>query len=220
MKRLIVAVMLALAFSAAQSQAATIGSTPGLLDPNPNDVIPGTEGFYGANLYLIAGADTVITVEFVGKEAQYVNHFYLSNGGPDLLDINNQTTPVGTTFTPTISPGLISFRFTTNSGTGVVTNGSNTLPALNLPNFFVSLSFSPLITGRDTTINGITPNFGTTAWIALDDTGAGPDDNHDDLVVRLTVTGGTFQAPDGGATLTLLGSALLGLGALRRRFNV
>jgi hypothetical protein len=26
--------------------------------------------------------------------------------------------------------------------------------------------------------------------------------------------------PDGGLTLTLLGSALVGLGALRRRFNV
>ena len=37
--------------------------------------------------------------------------------------------------------------------------------------------------------------------------------------IRLTVTNGSFSTPDGGATFALLGSALMGLGILRRKFQ-
>ena len=94
------------------------------------------------------------------------------------------------------------------------------MPNSNVPNFFATLASGPLFSNLDTNINGVTPGSGTTLWVALDDGGAGPDDNHDDMVVRLSILGpGTFQVPDGGATLTLLGCALMGLGALRRRFD-
>ena len=205
MKKLVGAVVLALALSAAQSQAATIGSTPA-----SNNVIGVTEGWYGANLYLIAGGSTLIDIEFIGKEAAFTDRFFLN--GTEY--INNQTTPVGPVATVAVLPGLITFHFTINGGAPAPTNGANPLPSTNLPNFYVTLG-GPL----DTLINGSTPTGGTTAWIALDDGGAGPDDNHDDLVLKLTISGGSFQVPDGGATLTLLGCALIGLGALRLRFG-
>jgi hypothetical protein len=209
MKRFVGALMLVLALSAAQSEAATIGSLP-----SNNDVIAGTEGYFGANLYLIAGpGGALIDIEFVGFEAGYTNEFFLNGTSY----ITNQTTPLGYVATVNVLPGLINFHFTVNSGAATVTNAGNVLPNGFTPNWFVSLAPGPLDSQRDTNVNGVTPGFGQTAWIALDDAGAGPDDNHDDLVLKLTISGGTFVAPDGGATLTLLGCALMGLGALRRR---
>ena len=216
MKKLVGVVALLLVLSAAQSQAATIGSTPA-----NNDVIGVTEGWFGASLYLIAGpGGALIDIDFVGKEAAFTNRFFLN--GTEY--INNQTTAVtvpnpnaapfvAPVATVLVAPGLITFHFSVNGVVGP-TNGSNPLPTSPLPNYFVTLGGL-----LDTTVNGITPGSGTTAWIALDDGGAGPDDNHDDLVVRLRISGGTFQAPDGGVTLTLLGFALIGLGALRSRLG-
>ena len=215
MKRLVGAVVLALVFSAAPSQAAIIGDTPA-----NNDVIGQVEGWFGANLWLIAGPGGAnITVDFIGTEAGFSNQFVLNGvSGSVVVDAdaypdsppNNPVLNVGTVL---VAPGLINFHFVINGGVGAI-NGSNPLNTISdAPNFFVTLG--PL----DTIIDNDTPDFGQQAWIALDDAGAGPDDNHDDLVVRLRITGGSFQVPDGGATLTLLGCALIGLGALRRRFG-
>ena len=151
----------------------------------------------------------------MGFEAGYTNEFFL-NGTSFIV---NQSTATGPVATVNVLPGLINFHFTVNSGAASVTNGTNVLPNGITPNFFVSLAPGPSNAERDTTVDGVTPFFGQTAWLALDDAGAGPDDNHDDLVLKLTISGGTFQVPDGGATLTLLGCALIGLGAVRRRFG-
>ena len=221
MKKFVLSLMVvaALGWGAVDAQAGYIGGIPGPTGINdvliqsaahPTNPFASLEGIYGANLYLIAGADTDITVEYMGYEAGYDNYFFL-NGNQIIF---NKTTTVGLVGTYSMSPGLMTFAFQTPSAS--VTNGSNLTPP-GIPNFFLTLS--PDKVTWDTTINGATYFSGQSVILALDDGGAGIDDNHDDLVVKLTISGGSFSAPDGGTTLALLGGALLGLGALRRKLG-
>jgi hypothetical protein len=220
MKKLVLSLMVvaALGWGAVDAQAGYVGGVPGATGINevliqPSGPFAALEGIYGANLYLIAGGATSIRVDYIGFEAGYYNEFYL-NGNPIIY---NHTTPVGLVGNYLMNPGLMTFAFKVTDTAGVVTNGSNQDPP-GVPNFFLTLS--PDGTTWDTTINGATYFSGQSVILALDDGGGGIDDNHDDLVVKLTITNGSFeQVPDGGTTLALLGGALLGLGALRRKFG-
>jgi hypothetical protein len=90
---------------------------------------------------------------------------------------------------------LLNFIFHTNSNAGSVANGANVdnhLGNQNTPNFFVSTLLDSSIV----------------LW--LDDAGAGPDRDYDDMVVRVS------EVPLPPALL-LFGSALLGMNWLRRR---
>jgi hypothetical protein len=157
----------------------------------------------------------------IGIEAGNTNKFFFE--GIEKFSATGQSgtlgSPTGTTQSiASVVSGLLDFEFTTsvNPASGNVKNGNNVAPNGGNGNFFVTFTNSTDYTSIDTTIDGSTASGGTTAWLFYDDLGAGPDDNHDDLVLRLTISGGTFTVPE-PTSLALVGACLLGLGVASRR---
>jgi hypothetical protein len=189
MRKLLLASLSAAAltfFSATPSHAvlSTVGGTAGNTPAN-NDVLGVTAGLFGAQLSATAGT---YEYTFIGKEASFVDHFNTPGGS-----FNNQTAAAGDTFSVAHGGGLLNFNFFVDDlGLGV-TNGLNGLPNGTDPNFFVSA-------------------FNGGYYIALDDLGSGPDDNHDDLVVFVK----EVAVPE-PASLALFGAGLAGLAFIRRR---
>jgi hypothetical protein len=163
-------------------------------------------GYFGGDLYLVGGPAS-ITVTIIGSEAGYNNSFtfggvtYSTGGGTNSFnDLGVFSWDV-----VGVTSGLLDFVFSTNGGAGSVANGSNQDNLPSIPNFFVSFLPDP------------TSSFGQSLLLFLDDGAGNGTDNHDDLIVRLDLNGGTIAPvplPAGG--LLLIG-ALGGLAALRRR---
>lgn len=163
------------------------------------------QGYYGANLYLTGTASIDIT--YIGAEAGYKNQFLWNNivqfttngvGGWNTLG-------AGTINFASVAAGLLNFAFMAN-GLGLNANGSNGPAGPSAPpNFFVSFDTA-------------TATSGTSVVVWFDDAGS-PDDNHDDMAIRISIHGdnGSIEVVPVPAAGGLLILALGGLAALKRR---
>lgn len=199
------ALAMSLAGTSGASAALVFGSIPDGASNEALQPLFGTDtrnGWYGATLYLIGGPADIL-VEYLGSEAGFNNNFTFGAFSQNTGGNTNFFNPAGITsmLLTNVASGILNFSFTSPLGT--VTNGD---PNDNVPgavNFFVSF--------ENENASG-----GLVAYLFLDDAGAGDDDNHDDMVIRLTVVGGSFEVPIPAAAWLML-AGIGGIGGLSMR---
>jgi hypothetical protein len=186
------------------------GTEPLPTGSNTNDVAilgNGVSGFFAANLQALS--NVVITYTYEGREASFINRFVTAGG--TFTNNGPGASAVGASFSVAQGIGSLLFSFTVNDNNGTVADGSNNFNPLTgnqnstTPNFFVTFFQAGGGLGQTVTNSGL---------IALDDGGAGPDRDYDDLVVKFYVS----AVPEASTwAMMLLGFAGVGFLAYRRR---
>lgn len=163
-------------------------------------------GYFGSQVQL--DKSSRIRVEFLGAEASFRNTFTFGGNSFVNQDLGNGRNIVPSDFAQLPSfavdavAGLLGFSFATSGGGGQsVANGSNVGDANPNTQFGVNF-FASFGNTLNTT--------GSVLTLFFDDDGNYNDDNHDDLVIRLTAV------PVPAAALPLI-TALGGLGFVGRR---
>jgi hypothetical protein len=209
-------VLATLNMSGANAALVLTGGTEGTIPGGEaNEVIPAlfpgeteVEGYYGAQVLIIGGSDN-LTFDLLGWEAGYTNEF-LYNGdslpdpfnSPGPMSVSSLETPLKTFSTNVIA--------TTASDEGLVLDFSFLVLGVQLTNAINPDDSNPIQpVGVNFFVSQLTPK---SILLWLDDGGAGPDDDHDDLVVRITQTPLPLSLP-----LFLSGLGLLGFLARQRR---
>lgn len=186
----------AIACFSLQSQAALLElDGAGSYEPmaSTNDFFYGEAAGYdiGGNLY--ATEDIHLMFTYLGHEAGYNNDFTAYGE-----TLNNKSNSVGDSFyVHEVAQGLIDFNFFANSINQGISNGSNN-------DFGAYQSFATIL---NYTYNGVFYD----AIILFDDSGAGPDDNHDDHIIGIQAS-----VPEPG-TFALFAIGLICLVFSRRR---
>jgi len=156
----------------------------------------GTLGFVTGGTISLSAPGKLIFTE-VAAESGFGNDFFV--GTQEMTETNN-TNPFGT------GENFLTFSggetFTTAFGAGAVsgptfTNNESPATVATLGDTEFGIFFDSTLTEHKT------------FFLAFDDNGAGPDDNHDDYIVRVEVV----PVPLGAL---LIGTAFLGAGAVRR----
>lgn len=226
MKRILTtasAAFLALGTAASAATFSLVNETAGVI-PGTGDFnevldqtfsMSGAAGFFGASIVLDEAAD--IEIAAFGFEAGFENSFTLGGTTITTGDLSAISGDGGEAFAPNpaapllsftetnVAAGVLDFSFLTSGfGGATVTNAANPDNSGTAPNFFVSF-------GQDATTQ--------TVFLFFDDGGAENDDNHDDLVISLSVgSGNTVPNPVPlPATGLLLLGALGGMRMMKRR---
>jgi hypothetical protein len=196
----------------------TAGTIPG--GDASNEVLDALVGFGGEFTNPLNGVyggvvtlshATKLRIEHVGYEAAFINEFRIDDGSGGFASISTgggkalptSLTSSYETIYANASEGIVRFGFLTPDAVGSSSLIGDPYVANidgqdNTPGFVNFFSYA----ARDGSI-----------WLWLDDTGAGVDDNHDDMVVRISVV----PLPAGGV---LLLTGLAGFGAMRRRKKI